>query len=546
MNSNVAIPRVVIIYGLCVPLAMLMGYLLTTPMDLVSVLGITTVMGLLLVPIFLRFHHFLLVLMWNAVIHMFFLPGQPRAWMVLTIASLAFSVLDRVMNKQKRLQTVPWLTAPLVALFLVILITARLRDGIGLSSIGGGVFGGRKYVEAFLSILGYFALSWQRIPPKKAFVYTSLFYLSGITNVVSNFAYSYQLYWLFWLFPVDNAVMQIQADYSARGEAFSRLSGLAFACVAPFCFLMARYGVKGLFDFSEPMRIFPVQLRLKWNQFLHVFQPWRLLGLIAAVLLSMFGGFRSIPILFMMMFAFQFWVEKMYRTRLFFVLIGSVILMVTCAVPFTERLPLVVQRAIAYLPVRLNAKVKYDAWASTDWRLRMWQVVVDEVPKYLILGKGYGGNATDLYLVRESTRRGFISDFEGLYIAGDYHSGPLSVLVPLGIPGVLAFLWFLGAATYALYRNHRYGPPELQRINTFLLTFFVVQTFFYMFIYGAFTSGLGLFTGTLGLSISLNGGVASAASSKVKEEAEVPAETPAPSGGASPSEAPGLSAGALA
>ena len=139
-----------------------------------------------------------------------------------------------------------------------------------------------------------------------------------------------------------------------------------------------------------------------------------------------------------------------------------------------------------------------------------------------------------LYLVRESKRRGFISDFEGSYIAGDYHSGPLSVLVPLGVGGVLAFLWFLTAGTCALYRNFRYGAPELKRVNTFLLTFFIAQTLFYMLVFGAFSNGLLIFTGILGFSVSLNGGVARAPKLEPIKETAPPlrrrlSDLPAPS-----------------
>ena len=76
MNSNVAIPRNVIIYGLCVPLALLMGYLLTTPLDFTSLAGVGLVMMLLLVPIFLKWHHFFVLVTWNASLNAFFLPGQ--------------------------------------------------------------------------------------------------------------------------------------------------------------------------------------------------------------------------------------------------------------------------------------------------------------------------------------------------------------------------------------------------------------------------------------------------------------------------------------
>lgn len=537
MNSNVALPRNVIIYGLCIPLAVMMGYLLTTPLDFISMIGLASVLGLLLVPMMLKWHHALLIVSWNAVMTVFFIPGRPQFWIVLTAASIAFSILDRIMNKQKRLQTVPWLTAPVVALALVILVTAKLRGGIGLSSVGSGTFGGKKYMEALLALAGYFALSWQKVPPHRAVLYACLFFLSGITNAVSNLAYTMQWYWLFWLFPVDAAVLQIQSDYNITDRSFSRLSGVAFACMAPFCFLLVRHSVKGLFEFKDGLHLLPFKHLIpfsKQGDNMYVRQPYRLLLFIAAIVISMFGGFRSMPIIFALMFLIQFYIEGLHKTRLAFTLILVGTLVIAVATPFTNRLPLVVQRAIAYLPVKLNASVKYDAWASTDWRIRMWQVIYDEVPKYLWLGKGYGGNATDLYLVRESKRRGFISDFEGSYIAGDYHSGPLSVLVPLGVGGVLAFLWFLTAGTYALYRNFRYGAPELKRVNTFLLTFFIAQTLFYMLVFGAFSNGLLIFTGILGFSVSLNGGVARAPKLEPIKETAPPlrrrlSDLPAPS-----------------
>lgn len=506
MNSNLAIPRNVLIFGLCIPLAVLVGYLLTTPLDFVSLGGVVSILGVLLVPILLRWHHLLLLCFWNAVVNAFFLPGQPRVWMALAAMSIGFSILNRVMNKEQRLQNVHWLTLPLVILTLVILVTAKLRGGIGLTSVGSGNFGGRKYLEALMAIVGYFALSWQKIPPKKALLYTSLFFLSGLTNAVSNLAYTFEIYWLFWIFPVDFAVLQIQSDYSVGDRAFLRLSGVAFACMAPFCFLIARHSLAGIFDLKSGWSLVPIRFRQKF----HVNQPWRLLLFLSSIAISTFGGFRSMPILFAVIFAIQFYMEGLHRTRLLYVLLGCGILAGAAMLPFTERLPLVVQRAISFLPVKLNSTVKYDAWASTDWRIRMWNVVIDELPKYVWLGKGYGGNATDLFMVKESRRRGFISDFEGSYIAGDYHSGPLSVMIPLGIWGAIAFVWFLVVGLIALVRNYRHGPPELKGINRFLLAFYLGQVVFYFAAYGAFTSGLYLFTGTLGLSVSLNGGVAGA------------------------------------
>jgi hypothetical protein len=47
----------------------------------------------------------------------------------------------------------------------------------------------------------------------------------------------------------------------------------------------------------------------------------------------------------------------------------------------------------------------------------------------------------------------------------------------------------------------------LKRINTFLLAHFVAKVLFYFLIYGSFHSDLAVFTGLIGLSIAINGGV---------------------------------------
>ena len=505
MSSGVIIPRNLIIYGLCIPMAILMGYLLTTPLDYMSLLGVGIVTAALLVPILLHWHHALLIVCWNSVLNAFFLPGQPRMWMVLTAASLGFSILDRIMNKSKRLEMTPWISTPLIFLAVLILVTAKLRGGLGFGSIGGGIFGGRKYMEALAAIAGFFALSWQKLPPKKAMFYASLFFLSGITNVISNLAYSggQAFYWLFWLFPVETAVMQIQSDFSVDERSFSRLTGLAFACTGPFCFLLLRHGIKGIFDFTEKFRFSPIS----FAKGLYINQPYRPLMLIFLVGASMFGGFRSMPIILGLIFTIQLVLEGLYKTKLFAVLLGVGLTLFAIVLPFTERLPLVVQRAISFLPVNVNPVVKFDAWASTDWRVRMWNVVIDQIPQYLWIGKGYGGKASDLNLVRESMRRGYISDFEGSYIAGDFHSGPLSLVLPLGLFGVVFFIWFLAVAFVGLYRNYRYGPAELKTANTLLFAYFIAQVLFFFFVYGTFTGGLFMFTGAVGFSICINGGV---------------------------------------
>ena len=102
---------------------------------------------------------------------------------------------------------------------------------------------------------------------------------------------------------------------------------------------------------------------------------------------------------------------------------------------------------------------------------------------------------------------GILENYEEALLAGDYHSGPLSVIVPFGIAGALAFLWVLGAGWWVLLSNFRYGPPGLRRANTVLISYYAANCVAFFFIFGAFNAQLCYFLGAAGLSISLNGGV---------------------------------------
>ena len=167
-------------------------------------------------------------------------------------------------------------------------------------------------------------------------------------------------------------------------------------------------------------------------------------------------------------------------------------------------LPMVVQRTISFLPIQVSPVAKASAQASTEWRLEMWRDVLPLVPKYLLLGKGYSIDPNELHMSIESAHRGYGAS-RGAVVAGDYHNGPLSVIVPFGIWGFLAFGWFLVAAIRYLYDNHRFGAPGLQRVNTLLLALFLARSVFFLLLFGMFYVDLPILIGLVGLAICLNG-----------------------------------------
>jgi O-antigen ligase len=211
-------------------------------------------------------------------------------------------------------------------------------------------------------------------------------------------------------------------------------------------------------------------------------------------------------ILFLLTFAIGFYLEGLWRSRLMPALVLCSILGAAVLIPFVDHLPLSVQRTLSFLPLQVDPVAKASAQSSTEWRIMIWKHLLPQIPDYLILGKGYGINVNDFEMVRMTRTEN--SGAMGSELAGDYHSGPLSVIIPFGIFGSIAFLWFLIGSLRALYHNYQYGDPALLQINRFLFAYFLAKIVFFFSVFGSLYSDMATFTGLIGLSLSLNGGVA--------------------------------------
>ena len=511
MTTSFPIPRKFIVLAIIIPLAVALGYLLAGPVTYSSLTVYGMVFSVLLLPTLLKWHHLLLVVSLNAAIVAFFLPGQAQLWMLLGCASLGISLLNRILNKEFTLVSVPFLNWTLVLLLLVVLITAKFTGGISLRSMGGTTYGGKKFVFIGMAIIAYFALSVRRIPLSKAHVYVGAYFLSTLTAVVCNFIYMLGpgLWWLFIVFQVDYVMGQAAEDFTVgvSNVKFSRVGGLGPGTLAVICYLLARFGLRGILDVSK---------------------PWRLLFLLTSIGLSAFSGFRSGVLFFGLLLGLQFLLEGLWRTRL--LLVGSLAMVLGFAalIPLADKLPLSVQRTLSFLPLSVDPIARVDAMGSTEWRLQMWKIMAAQIPDYFWLGKGYATSSSDLYFAQQSAMRGLAGNFETSLVAGDYHSGPLSVIIPFGIWGVLAFVAFLIAVGRALYCNYRFGDPSLKTINTLLFAYFLARVVSFLFIFGAFDSDLILFCALAGLSVSLNGGVARPSSRLQTATQPVDNPTPAP------------------
>ena len=488
-NPGAAI-KMLITYAIIIPLAIFVGYIMTDVAghaDYSNLGMVGLVIAVILSPVFIKWHYPIMVFGLSFPAYLFFLVGNPPCWQVVVILSLGIAIVERTMNSEKRFLSVPSMTWPLLFVLAVIVITAWLTGGFGLHSLGGTSGGGKKYIMALLGVAGYFALSSRRIPREHWKLYVGLYFLSAFPMFISDL-------FPFLPSPLNYINLLFPPNYISNVDVtvgISRLGAISSSLVAVVFFWLARYGLRGV-----------------------LFSPniLRALAFILILGLSTLGGFRSTLVANMLILVLLFFFEGLYRTRLLPAAIMGLALMAAVLVPLAIHLPFTVQRSLTILPLNLDPQARLDAESTSNWRLEMWHDLWPKVPDYLLLGKGYLLNAQDFDMMGDTAlANGYAAQIDrgavGLAASGDYHSGPLSTLIPFGIWGGLAFLWATLAGLRILYRNWKYGDPELKTINAFLLAWYLQRYLIFFLIFGSFEMDLGLFVRTVGFSVALNWGM---------------------------------------
>ncbi len=490
MANTFALSRTHLIYGLCVPLAVVVGYMLASGTDSSNMAVVVFVLCVICIPALMRWHHPLLFFGCNALICPYFLPGRPMLWMLFAVITFFFAVLDRSVGRELDFFRAKWVSISLLFLAAVVVLTAWAHGGIGFRMLGSSTFGGKKYFSLITGMMLYFGMTAYPVKRERAGLYVALYFLSALTALATLLAAAggREFYFLVEFFPIEGAVNEAMSS----GPVFSgnvqvtRLNDLSWVAGGVFCYMLARFGVRGVLDMTK---------------------PWRLLLFTAVLAAGAMSGYRSIMIIFGLSFILMFWLEGLHRTRYMLCLLLGGVLLAVVALPNLRHLPPAIQRSLAFLPLNIDPEVQMNADGTSEWRLEMWREILPQVPRHLFNGAGYALNSDEFYMVGREVASGQVGSYESASTSGDYHNGPLSVVMPFGLAGVLGFCWFLWSGIAVLRRNFRYGDPGLRNLNTFLLAYFIVRVIGFFFVFGSLHSDMMVFAGLIGLSICLNGGV---------------------------------------
>ncbi len=475
--------RSLLIYLVVAVVALAAGLALSDAMDRDSLLMLGLAAGVLVLPLVLKWHHLVLVTLMNSGFIVFFAPGKPFLWVGLAAATLFFAVLNRSLRKQTLFIRVPSISRPLLVFGAVILATLVIRGGVGGQAFGSDLWGGRRYLLMFGAILAYFALTSRPLPVGKESFYGQIFFLIGVLIILTDIAYAAgsAMGWVFFFFSEES----VANNLLSAGDV-QRYGASSTAALAVMSFLFCRYGLTGVIDLRK---------------------GWRLLLFLAVLFGGMFGGFRSLLVLIVMLSGVLFFLEGLHRTSLTIKLGLVAGIVFSALILFSDQLPLSVQRSISFLPVKVDAAAESDASGSTSWRLEIWRIVLPQVPDYLLVGKGLAYSGSELTHAQAMIDRNMFRAYEWALVGGWYHNGPLSVIMFFGIPGVLAFGWFIVASIKLFHANYKWSPPELRRLNTFLYALFLVRLVFFLLFYGQIELDLISFTSIVGLSVAVNRGI---------------------------------------
>lgn len=488
MTNPAVAMRMLITYAICIPVAVLMGYLLTNPLDYGTMGFIGLVLLLLVSPIFIKWHYPIMVFGLGCPMTCFFLIGSPPLSQVVVLISLGLAVVERTTNSEKRFLNVPAMTWPLLFIFGVVFMTAKLTGGIGFHALGGDTGGGKKYLAVFAGVATYFALVSQKIPRARWKLYLALYLLAGFAGVFSDLfpVLPSPLNLINLLFPPS---VSLDENVVVGTTRLGALSG-AFGIVPTY--LLARHGLRGIF----------------WTDRL-----WRPVLFLACLALTMLGGFRSVVSWYALLIVLMLFLEGLHRTRVTALLVMICLMGAMLLGVFSERLPYTFQRALCFLPFKWQTEAVMNAQGSSDWRHGIWRAMWPKVPEYLLLGKGFALSQEDYQNIGNGAfsqiRNSHLdASEEPLAISSDFHNGPLSTLIPFGLWGGIGMIWLMATTIFCLYRNYKYGDAELRVFNAYMLACGLALIFNFFFIFGAFPNDVNGLARLAGFSIAMNWGVA--------------------------------------
>jgi hypothetical protein len=175
------------------------------------------------------------------------------------------------------------------------------------------------------------------------------------------------------------------------------------------------------------------------------------------------------------------------RIRYIFALVAVGLCCWGGVVAVSSKLPAGLQRAVSFVPgTHIDESVAINAENSIEWRLEIWHYCIRQAKDYLLIGRG---SAFDIYDTVSDLGVNDVAQFSPWFAfqTRSYHSGPLTLLIDYGVPGLVVGIWLAVVIFRRLWRT----ADRLSELSTFesryavfLCVSLLWSWFGYFFVYG--------------------------------------------------------------
>ncbi|MDF7825425.1 O-antigen ligase family protein [Pontiellaceae bacterium B12227] len=330
----------------------------------------------------------------------------------------------------------------LLFIFLgVILIIMGFR-GSGLKILGGTTWGGSPYILCFAAVFFYIFSRRLRLGNMgvKRLVFIAL--AGGIINS-----------------------LMLRSGFVEASETMSEAGKVRLSWTTPIA-----------------SAAIPLALIIKWKR------SWIMAGL----WLLTFGfiglsGFRSRLVSFIVLSGGFFFFYTASRRAFVMKAILLVCMFWIGIIAVSSSLPLGLQRAVSFVP---GAKIDFlqarSAESSSEWRLEIWKECLGRAPEYLLVGRGIAFDVMDT-VSELGTNDVQMQSQWFMFLVHNYHSGPLTLLIDYGLPGLLSMLFI---HIFFIGKCFRYGKTfvsastPLERFALYYTALVLQQIFAFWIIFG--------------------------------------------------------------
>jgi hypothetical protein len=404
-----------------------------------------------------------------------FLPGFPQPWYAAAPVVAGIMVLCFLIRSPMFQFRWTWLDLVMLAQ-VVVLWQSYVRNPTGLALFGGDTFGGRPYFDYAVAIMSYFLLTVIRTDiktlKKVIIVVIAANVFDDLIRTISALSGSFNRLVALVYGNVDSEVNMQGASYEfdIMNTRFTSFAGLGLT----LCLIC--------YSFRRPLSCL-------------VPRPfWAFVSNLFGLILILFSGFRS----GLIQIGCYFIAGSMIRRRPVDAVVagiaGGLTLLIFGAVFGLSGMPMPVQRVLSFIPLEVSDAVRHSAQSSSDWRFKMWHIVLssDKYIKNKLLGDGFGySRAEHEAQMKALDGTGhYAGDSIDMFIAkGSYHGWHVEAIRFTGVLGlVIGIILLFGFANSAWKGMTHFRGTEYFGYICYICIPIFIEPFFHIFVFGSYKS----------------------------------------------------------